>query len=86
MINDVLFHYIKEKGIKNVAKNYFSNLEEEHWVAWLKDGSVVYLNKNFIKRYPITSCFEELNGELILKDFEIQKIPRKALKKINEKK
>jgi hypothetical protein len=86
MNEDALYKLIKEKGIKNIAKNYFLNIEDEHWIIWLKDNTAVYLDKNFLSKYPITSCFDEANGQLILDKFDIQKIPKKILKKIKKDK
>ena len=81
MTNDSIYRMIKSDGIKQVAKNYFSNIEDEHWVVWLRSGETVLLNKSFLRSYSITSCFDENSGELILKNFVIQKIPRKVVRK-----
>lgn len=85
MTNDVIYKTIKNNGIKQVAKNYFSNLDDEHWVVWLKNGESIFLNKSFLRSYSITSCFDEKDGELNLKYFTLQKIPRKARKKCENK-
>ena len=84
MTNDLIYRKIKEVGIRQVAKNYFTNIEDEHWVIWLKNGEGIFLNKNFLKSYSITSCFDEKSGELILSNITIQKIPKKG-RKIKEK-
>ncbi len=57
MTNDVIYKTIKNNGIKQVAKNYFSNLDDEHWVVWLKNGESIFLNKSFLRSYSTTSCF-----------------------------
>jgi hypothetical protein len=82
MTNDEVYRLIKSTGIKQIAKNYFFNIEDEHWVIFLKNGDAVYLDKSFTKSYSITSVFDEKAGELILNSFTLQKIPRKAKKKV----